>query len=90
MNKQDKSIEIFSRIANYVVSKHLNRTKGSASYEYVQELINSANLINQTLVTTAIRMIKKVQQKGGDAEMLTDRFRHIIHNSVIKYTQSYS
>lgn len=91
MNKQDKNIEIFSRIANYVVKQHASRGKGNASFEYLQELINNAQVINQTLMTAAIRMVNKAKEhQDTDVDMLVSKLKNIIHSSVTKYTQSYS
>ncbi|MEZ5017133.1 MAG: hypothetical protein R2800_08760 [Flavipsychrobacter sp.] len=92
MNKQDKNIEVFSRIANYVVKQHTSRGKGNASFEYLQDLINNAQIINQTLMTSAIRMVNKAKksQDATDVDSLVEKLKHIIHSSVTKYTQSYS
>ena len=88
MNKQDKNIATFSRMANYVVKRQQSHTSSSVSYEYLQEMINKMNTINHMLMASAIRMINKAKKSQDvNIEELTMSLKNIIHGSVQNYAQ---
>lgn len=86
---QDKNVAVFSRIANYVVNRHINATASSVSYEYVQEMINKMNTLNHILMASAIRMVNKAKARSNaDIDALTTSLKEIIHNSIQHYAKS--
>lgn len=85
----DKNVAVFSRVANYVVTRHINATASSVSYEYMQEMINKMNTINHILMASAIRMVNKAKERHNvDIDALTTSLKNIIHNSVEHYAKS--
>lgn len=85
MNKQ---IVIFSRLAGYTVNKALSPLNRAKSADKVQLLINNMNLINQSLMAMAVKLVQKAQQQDDiDREELTSNLHEIIHLSVVSYAK---
>lgn len=85
MNKQ---IVIFSRVAGYAVNKALSPVNRAKSADKVQLLINNMNLINQSLMTMAVKLVQKTQQQDDiDREELASNLHEIIHLSVVSYAK---
>lgn len=84
----DKQITIFSRVAGYTVNKALQPANRSKSADRVQLLINNMNLINQSLMTMAVKLIQKASnQKDIDKNELATNLHDIIHLSVVSYAK---
>lgn len=82
MNHQN-SLAAFSRMAKLVVSRQLKATRQTNSYDYVGQLINNMQVVNVSLMASAIRLIKKVKENAEiDMERFTQELREIISNSV--------
>jgi len=85
MNKQ---ILIFSRIAGYTVNKALRPENRMKSADRVQLLINNMNAINQSLMTYAVKMMRKAKAEPElDTEELALNLHDIIHLSVVSYAK---
>jgi len=85
MNNQ---VVIFSRIAGYAVKKALSPQNRAKSLDKVQLLINNMNLINQSLMTIAVKIMNKAKtEKDIDNEELAHNLHDIIHLSVISYAK---
>jgi len=86
MNTQEKKIAAFARMAQLVVKKHV-RERALNSYDYLGSMINNMQQINITLMTTAIKVIKKLKDDNDvNLDHITTEFRKIIHSSVEQYT----
>ncbi len=85
MNKQ---IVIFSRVAGYAVNRALSPVNRSKSADRVQLLINNMNLINQSLMAMAVKLMQKAQkQEDIDSEELATNLHEIIHLSLVSYAK---
>lgn len=85
MNKQ---IVIFSRVAGYAVNKALSPMNRAKSADRVQLLINNMNLINQGLMTMAVKVMQKAKkQEDIDSEELATNLHEIIHLSLVSYAK---
>lgn len=90
---QEKSLEIFMRMARLVVGKHVtsfhNELAGSASYvayNNAAQLMNGMQQINHALVTAAIKLIHKAKgNHDTDVELLTTNCKHVISGSIADY-----
>lgn len=86
MNTQEKKIAAFARMAELVVKKHV-KERALNSYDYLGSMINNMQQINITLMTSAIKVIKKLKDDSSvNLDHVTTEFRKIIHNSVEQYT----
>lgn len=85
MNKQ---VAVFSRVAGYTVNKVLSPEHRSKSADQAQLLINNMNLINQTLMQMAVKLVNKVKGCNDiDSEELTLNLQDIIYISVVAYAR---
>lgn len=85
MNKQ---VVIFSRVAGYAVNKALNPVNRAKSADRVQLLINNMNLINQSLMAIAVKLMQKAKkQEDIDSEELATNLHEIIHLSLVSYAK---
>ncbi len=85
MNKQ---IEIFSRVANSTVNRYIKDGGMEPSKDYIKDTINNVNMINQTLIATAIKLVKKAKSSHNlDIDELTNRLNDIIQISVTSYVK---
>lgn len=85
MNKQ---IAIFSRVAGYAVNKALTPVNRTKSADRVQLLINNMNLINQSLMTTAVKVMQKAKKESSiDTDELATNLHEIIHLSIVSYAK---
>lgn len=85
MNKQ---IEIFSRVANSTVNRYVKAGGIDPTKDLVKDTINNVNIINQTLIATAIKLVKKAKSSNSlDVDELTDRLNDIIQISVTSYVK---
>jgi hypothetical protein len=85
MNRQ---IVIFSRVAGYAVNRALSPVNRAKSADRVQLLINNMNLINQSLMAMAVKMMQKAQkQEDIDSEELATNLHEIIHLSLVSYAK---
>lgn len=85
MNKQ---IVIFSRVAGYAVNRALSPMNRAKSADRVQLLINNMNLINQSLMAMAVKMMQKAKtQEDIDTEELATNLHEIIHLSLVSYAK---
>jgi predicted RNA-binding protein Jag len=88
MNSQERALAVFTRMSRLVVKKHLKASTQN-SYDYVGNLVNNMQMINQTLMTAAVYLIKRVRDKNEvNVEELTADLRRVIHGSVAEYAQS--
>ena len=84
----NKPIEVFSRVANSTVNKYIKESGIEPSTDYVKETINNVNMINQTLIATAIKLVKKTRTADNiDTDELTTRLNDIIQISVTSYVK---
>lgn len=87
MNPQERTLEVFTRMARLVVRKQIKH--GTASYDYVGHLINNMQMVNQTLTVAAITLIKKMQSnKDVDVDKLTSDMQNVISLSVTEYAKT--
>ncbi|MCB9047251.1 MAG: hypothetical protein H6550_14050 [Chitinophagales bacterium] len=85
MNKQ---ITVFSRAAGYAVNKALSPENRAKSADRAQLLINNMNIINQSLMQLAVKMMNKVQNnKEIDRDELATNLHDIIHLSIVSYAK---
>ncbi|MBS1773315.1 MAG: hypothetical protein JST82_10680 [Bacteroidetes bacterium] len=86
MNPQENSIKIFKRLSTYVVNKH--SMENTSSHNYMGQLINNMQHINQLLMSAAIRIITKLRDnKEINKEILINELKQIIHGSVAEYAK---
>ncbi|HLO72128.1 MAG TPA: hypothetical protein VK167_14735 [Flavipsychrobacter sp.] len=86
MNTQERKIAAFARMAELVVKKHI-RERALNSYDYLGSMINNMQIINTTLMTTAVNVIRKMREdKEVNLDYMTGEFRKIIQHSVEQYT----
>lgn len=87
MNTQERTLEVFARMARFVVRKQVK--EGTASYDYVGHLINNMQMVNQTLTVAAITMLKKMKPSNEvDMDKLTLDMHNVINISVAEYAKT--
>lgn len=85
MNTQ---ITLFSRLAGYTVNKALSPKNREYNHDRAQMLINNAQLINDSLVRLAVKVIRKAANREDiNKEELLENLNNIIHLSVVSYTK---
>ena len=86
MNTHEKSMAAFTRLAKLVVQSHM-RLESRSSYDYLGQLINNMQQINQSLMKVAIKIINKVkiEDREANVEQMITSLRDIIHGSVSEY-----
>ncbi|MBN9485371.1 MAG: hypothetical protein J0H46_18605 [Bacteroidetes bacterium] len=87
MKNKEASLAVFTRFSKFVVERQV-KIGGSSSYEYVGQLINNMQEINQSLMLAAIKLVKKLRAEGNIyTDELIVEFRNIIHGCVSEYAQ---
>lgn len=83
MNNQ---ITSFSRLAGLTVNKALSSYGNVPIDDKAKTLINNANLINESLVKYAVKILKRASNKhDNNIEELKETLNGIIHLSVTSY-----
>lgn len=78
-------ITIFSRIAGIAVNKALAPQNRNQDHDRAQMLVNNMNLINDTLVRIAIKMVRRNNSINKDE--LMSNLKEIIELSVVSYAK---
>ncbi len=87
MNPQERTLEVFARMARLVVRNQSKTTP--ASYDYVGHLINNMQNVNITLTAAAIKLIKKMKAaQDVNVDQLTNDMQNVISNSVANYIKT--